>query len=888
MPTLFEHPLPARENSKEPEAKRARLEDISLNGRAASNLYDSLDDIVTDIRLAAKLFKEERKLVSTDSKAHLQSLSPSELGLLSRVDQVVAKAVDLVQRQKVYDDIIAGKPVKSEVDVKPIVNGNHSAITKTQTPKDEPLALSLLGPHNKFMYTNAQGVMSGAADSVSSVIPKTALPNGITTIHAIQSPTPEENKKPVPTLGDLFAVGGSLPFIPLKPLRPLSAKHVTNGWIHQNQPYNYDNIRPRNSSQSYHNQQISVGYPLEYRGATKETDPKRKQRDRALSLSGVKATISSAEAEEQEEQELNALFRSVYSTFAPTRDDAAAIVPERVRSRLWWQDSGYSTFEKLVKNVGDMALDGQSKKLIMPAVDYASEFKQAVDSWPDVIDPSLSAGAPPASSEKAADEKDVDELLEEISELLETVSSYQRNRNSSWSAVSRPTATSLGGAPTVSDPGAEEIDMYNILRNQLTVMISMLPPYAVAKLNSDQLSELAISTKLPVEVESFEGTMEEEEHAKLVRLAAAPAAAAPRATPAPVHHRSGSSAHYGNQFNTAPRPTGTAQNYYNNTPVRAPAPIRPPQTAGPIPYGGAARGAMPIQQPSYRPQQYGTPTPAHQAPRPVQQQYPQNAAGYYNTPAASSRFPPNGMPSSVQQPVRYQQNPSTPNFQQRPLPQTNGAGYVPFNSNPPPSAQRQPSPQKSMPSAPLAGPYTTHAPSVQQPPRNFGTSTPAAQGYYGNSTQSMGMSAGVPMPPSMQQQIANGGTNLPTPMSTTPILPPGTNTNSNANISSVAANSNASPMISSGLGANGVAASGAGAGAGSGATGESAGLNPADSVLLGYRTTMSPAEQAAAQERARAQAQQHLRMQQNGMGVAGLQGQSQSPLAQGQGGMNGN
>lgn len=901
VPSLFEQPLAFREESKEPELKRARLEDSSINARISANFYSSLDDVVADIKLAAKLFKEERKLPSADSKALVQPLSPSDSDLLKRIDGIVGRAVDLVQRQKVYDDILAAKPVKSEVNPTQMTNGTHGSGAKfPRNTQQGPLALSVLGPNNKLMYTSAQGVMSDISSTVSYPIRQTALPNGITTVHAMSATAPEDEKRQNSTLGDLFTTGTSLPFVPSKPSRSSSGKNLPNGWMQQSV---FDNGRPRNS-QSYYNQQISSGQWLEYRGATKDNDPRRKQRDRALSLSGVKATLSSEEAEEQEAQELNALFRSAYSTFAPTRDDSAAVIPEQTLNRMWWQQIGHLAFEKLVENVGDMVLDGQAKKAITASVDDSPDFKYAVDHWNDVIDPSLAASASPATAEKAADEKDVDELLDQISELLEALSTSQRNRNLAFPIASRPSAV-LAGAPSVSEPDQSEIDMYSILKNQLSVMIAMLPPYAVAKLNSDQLSELAISTKIPIEVESAKGTMEEEEHATRAKLAAVPPPVAARSTPAPSHHRSGSSVHYGNQFNTAPRPTsGTAQYYNTSTPARNAPPIRPPQTAGPIPYGNAAARGMPVQQPQYRPpqQQYGTPTPAHQAPRPVPPQYPQNAAGYYNTPAASSRFPTaNGMPGNVQQPMRYPPNPSTPNFQQRPLPQTNGSTYTPFNANPPPSIQRQPSPQKPMQPAPPVGQYNSHAQSVQQPPRNFPSPAPAAQGYYGNSMQSMGMTAGVPMPPSMQQQIANGGSNLSnlSNMSNMPNVPnlPATNTNSNANLSSVAANSNASPMVGGGMAANGIAGGGIRAGsatsAGSGGAGGS--QTPADSVLLGYRTTMSEDQQRDVQERARERAQNQIRLQaQNGLGAGigagvGLQGQTQGQApAQGPGGMNGN
>ena len=64
-------------------------------------------------------------------------------------------------------------------------------------------------------------------------------------------------------------------------------------------------------------------------------DVKRRQRERALSLGGGKVSIASTDSAEHEASKLDALFRSAYSSFAPVKDDAAAIVPEG-----WWIASG--------------------------------------------------------------------------------------------------------------------------------------------------------------------------------------------------------------------------------------------------------------------------------------------------------------------------------------------------------------------------------------------------------------------------------------------------------------------------------------------------------------------------------------------------------------------
>ncbi|EHL00876.1 hypothetical protein M7I_3269 [Glarea lozoyensis 74030] len=55
-------------------------------------------------------------------------------------------------------------------------------------------------------------------------------------------------------------------------------------------------------------------------------------------------------------------------------------------------------------------------------------FEEAVEIYEkDAIDPSLVSLDP--AVEKSVEEKDVEEVLEGISELLETLNSYQRNRH---------------------------------------------------------------------------------------------------------------------------------------------------------------------------------------------------------------------------------------------------------------------------------------------------------------------------------------------------------------------------------------------------------------------------------------------------------------------------
>jgi len=243
----------------------------------------------------------------------------------------------------------------------------------------------------------------------------------------------------------------------------------------------------------------------------------------------------------------------------------------------------------------------------------------------------------------------------------------------------------------------------------LSLMISMLPPYAVAKLNSDQLSELNISTKIQVLTDNYKGVMEEDEFAQRAKVAAMSTVANSRVTPAASLHRSSSSSLYGNQYASSARPAG--QQYYSQTqtPIRPPStgPQRPPSTA-PAPYPGQ----RPPTGVSYRPQAgYTAPTYAHQIPRSLQQQGSQQ---YYQTPAATTSYGQQGfgaVPQTAPQ-GRYGQIP----YQSRPQPSQNGVDYRYNNGTTP----RQPSPKN-----PQAYSPNQMAAQLQPASRSLGTPTPA-------------------------------------------------------------------------------------------------------------------------------------------------------------------
>jgi hypothetical protein len=763
VPSILNRQLP--QDSSEPDIKRAKSEDgkadvSSINARASSNAYMSLEDVVSDIKSTTTSLLADLKLPTGSSRNQYMPITPREVELASRILIFKKKAEELLQQEELRQEMKSMDLPEKINSAAFLLNGalTNSPAKVSAKPGDNKLVLTLYGnaPGAKQLFSGLQDSVRGP-DGVISVpkpLREAGLPNGISTtqIVPIADTGFGEEKKRVQTLGELFSSStGSLPFQPPKPSRVVPSKGSAVGW---HQPTPLESIRSR-SNQSYFNQTISAGQWLEYTGTSTSSDPKRKQRERALSLNGIKAQISDVESADQEAAKLDALFRSAYSGFAPTKDNAAAVIPEGVVNRMWWQKHGELTFEKLARIVDNTKmLDNLEPAEPMdlangePKHDEDDEFREAVENWEESIDPSLEQ-----ETDKPIVDKDVQEVLDGISDLLETLNSYQRNRNLALSAIPRSVGVLGGADSSPAKPTEAETATYNMLKSQLALMIATLPPYAVAKLNSDQLSELNVSTKIPILMDSYKGVLEEDEYAARAKVAAMSTAASSRTASTTAHHRASSSSLYGNQYSSSPRPSASSGQYYAQaqTPNRAPISgmHRAPQTA-PVPFSAP----RPSVSAGYRPQPaYSTPNYPHQQARPVQQQYAPTSQGFYSPSApkysnmGGSQF--GGVPQTAPQGVRYQQPANT--YQQTPQAGQNGMNYRYGNTA---NLPRQPSPQKPPPL-----PYNSQFPNPQTAPRPFATpSSGMSQDarYYGqahNGTASMSPQPLVPQSVPQQPQM---------------------------------------------------------------------------------------------------------------------------------------
>ena len=743
-PSILTWSLSDRPSSTEPEAKRHKPEDGSetkstILTRQASNTYKTVDDVLRDVDTAVADIKDMIRPASMGPRNH-----QPETEISMKVTAFKQRAHELVRRGKA-----AGERKKTTSPA----NGTAASFTKiggigsnsvTQINAnlgDNKMVLTLYGnaPGPKQLFSSLQipTKLDGESRDLIQSLRDAALPTGISMTEIVPIQALGDDKKRVPTLGDLFPIPPTVPPMqPPKPSKIATTRSSTVGWYQPPPP------EALSRGASYFKQNISSGHWLDYSNASPPQDIKRKHRDRALSLGGSKAPQVDSEPAESGAAKLDSLFRSAYSGFAPTKDDSAAVAPEGHMNRIWWQQRGVRAWERVVENENNLILSIDHE---LEANDSTEEIdvdkiQEIVDEMEkDNIDPSLVPLE--GAMEKSAEEKDVEEILQGISELLETLNSYQRIRHMSLNAQSRPVGlisaadtTSLG-AP--SKPSESEQATYEILKSQLTLMIATLPPYAVAKLDADRLADLSISAKIEVLTDDHKGVMEEDEAGARAKAAAA-ASAASRATSSTPGHRPTPSTLYGNQYSSSRPAVPNAHQYYGaaaQTPVRPPSNNmqRPPATA-PVPY----QAQRPAAATPYRAQGYGTPTYPHQAPRPVPQQYTPVNQQYMHTPSSQPYMRPPSqnyqhVPQSAPQGAMNGGYPRQ-SYPHQGQPSQNGTNYQYGNGV---NMPRQASPQKM---------YTPQQVSAQ--PRPYGTPTPSMppnrQPYMQNSMGQNPMINGTP------------------------------------------------------------------------------------------------------------------------------------------------
>lgn len=613
------------------------------------------------------------------------------------------------------------------------------------------MVLSVYGeaPRNRQLYSSLQQRVPTPDNPNGAVQPlrRGGLPQGIRTVKAVpfSFPSAVEKDKKSKTLGELFPAPRNLPSLQPPKAPKSTTKGVQVGW---HRPELTEKSKYRTGS--YFGQPLSTGRWLDYSQAAPPSQIIPKERERAMSLAGTKPS-----SDDLDKTEMESLFRGAFSSFAPSKDDSAAMISSGMISQtMWWQKYGRRSFDRLVES--EIAEESAEEAIKEEDVDLDDALLQeAIENWDDRVDPNLEDMCNP---QKSKEEQDADDILQDVSDMIQTLVSFQKNRNLTLPSAANqsrysadPAHSDMLTSGTPAQPSEEETLTYETLKAQLVLVIQMLPPYAVSRLNSDKLEELNISTKLEVRADEYQGVMEEDEAAARARAAAQQASSATR-TPS---HRSSSSSGglpYGAQYGAANRAPMPTPGYYGaQTPARPPSvarptpgmpPSYPPQARPPSnagyrpPPNGYAAGAnfvpqMPRGQPPYGqqpppPNAYAATPPPNRPPYqqpPPYHNMPNNAntpPRYAGQPAQAPHYPQSGYP-------QHQQPPGTPSHPPPYNPYTNGAPGMPPRTVSPQVAHQQPQyMQQQQPPPQGFNPNATPT----RPPQYGAQPTPVQQRYY--------------------------------------------------------------------------------------------------------------------------------------------------------------
>ena len=279
------------------------------------------------------------------------------------------------------------------------------------------------------------------------------LPNGFDVVEAVSCPdTPNNHTQETRTFGQVFRQ--------TRNTRPL------------------DLPKPAKSSQAIH---LRFSQPLESLSSSKDD-----YRSAALtSGSWLQYTAPPSDKNANlSDKDVESLFNSSFTSFAPAEDNTMAIVPRSTRAQLWYRKHGTVAMRKILPIV---PLDEDKTVSIYPDID--DDFQQVIQDY-----------LPTNSSEiqhlQSSEDKDADELLEEVSSLLQSLASYQSIRDLD------PVSTSRSRV----EPEKDEFDIFEMLRLQLMTLIAALPPFALAKLDGQQLGALNLSTKILLRTPDIAGT----------------------------------------------------------------------------------------------------------------------------------------------------------------------------------------------------------------------------------------------------------------------------------------------------------------------------------------------------------------------------------------------
>lgn len=490
---------------------------------------------------------------------------------------------------------LVGQSFVNQVDVKTEIDDDAdediTSVMSNAGSRADKQALTFFGGSHvnpKQLFSSLQKPVEVSLQSAESTMEKIveveeelregALPNGISTTRVVpynlnSAPTPKR------TFGEVFAPRSGLPAS--EPPRKRFHRNASLSWI---DPFDLwlDPALFSGDHTNYNLALLPATQWLQYGGVTSspsfwsrveknysEPDVASRRADPALWTGDD-----------------TSLFQGVYSSFAPSYDSSGAIVQAESRNSVWWMKRGAKRLRSLLSLQYPEEIEEQVDLKAIDSIDDVTLEEIIKDAQPRDYAEYLAENGLTEKEEKDIKSREVDDVLEEISHLIETLSSYQKIRRvnalSSYkeskenketkegSEESEPKDKVLPNLGDFDNPSDEERNVYESLQSRLVSLISAVPPYVVAKVDGDQLAELNISQKIIIENPDWSGTMEKDDYTlqqeRTAAIAAQNAAAANRASATPSASRpanlSGSQSSYSNRnFTPNARPSQPSSGY---------------------------------------------------------------------------------------------------------------------------------------------------------------------------------------------------------------------------------------------------------------------------------------------------------------------------------------
>ncbi|THX70545.1 hypothetical protein D6C85_02518 [Aureobasidium pullulans] len=609
-PSVLHLPLPNASRLTQtdgPSTKRPKLADNDSHNNIADrlqhNLYLTIDEFEHDLDDALDSLFEPFK--AKDRLKNGQRMTDEDVASMQQLSQFRSLVKGCLERERTKDNTL---PIKKEEE-DPITNQSANTV------------LSLYGnaPQPRQLFSSLQQT-DASIQGPGLSIEELGLPNMLSATKLVPQSADDARveRKSNPTFADLFAPPATLPQLnPPRPTKHSSSKSSTISWSQGELP-------KASRKAGYTLQPLTVGSWVGYGAVeTKESASAIKRRRRESLLNGQEQPKPAEEASPADiiAQE-NALFRAAYSNFAPTQDNSKALVAKETKDMVWWHRLGERRFDEhfvldpaLQETPFPTDLEESAKRAAeedaaaISGADDLEAIQKAIEEFDDEAFKSNNLDVVSTINEE---EREVGQMLADISDLLKALSSHQRIRNSYIPTGSRnpaspsPLLSAMVGTSTA--PSKEENETYRALRSQLAQLISQLPPYAVAKLDGEKFAELAVKKNIVIQGKEYRGTMEEDALSRMIRnthtqALASANAGAQKTDSTPQYGRTPSvsnRSHASNYYNNATRTPianfrGGAAQSYNNAPATAPRPSYPNT------YNTTAAGRSSFSQTQYYP-----------------------------------------------------------------------------------------------------------------------------------------------------------------------------------------------------------------------------------------------------------------------------------------------